>query len=305
MRISTLGELAGITGQSNLLTVDHKGNIYAIWGEGQVSVAAYTNTRVMFASSLDNGHTWSAPLVLGISSPGAFYNEPIALLNVYDDKTDTDVLHAIWLRGQNEVVHQRSLDHGRSWATPETVFVGGGDVTRYGKGSAVVDGEGRIHLVMPMDTQDLYYAVWENGAWSSPVNITNDPLRRSYWPRLALDGWGYLHLVWNQGNPEVAIPDEDQRLLRGEYEILHRRVFLSGDAAMQRSCPPITTTVPTATVLPAAESSNLTSESSPTPTLNPNAPPVGNDSPTLPLFIGGIAALGILVLAIVARLGRR
>jgi hypothetical protein len=87
--------------------------------------------------------------------------------------------------------------------------------------SAVVDGEGRVHLVFsarsgiePTDFSRLVYMVSDaNGGWSEPATVAvNESAGHQLTPRLAIDGNAVLHLVWQdqrsrppeQRDPQVA-----------------------------------------------------------------------------------------------------
>jgi hypothetical protein len=109
-------------------------------------------------------------------------------------------------------------------------------MTGYGGASAVADGGGGVHLVLPLDTRDIYYLAWTGERWLAAENVSTDPVRRSYWPRLAIAGGNRLHLVWNQGHPEIALPDLEDRLAQGEYEILHKEILLDAPRVQPADC---------------------------------------------------------------------
>ena len=302
--LSSPGVWAGLSGTSNWLAADQQGGLYAVWGEEHAFPAATTAHKVLFARSQDGGVSWTAPLLM--SEPAIQPSEPLAIVS---DGRGT--LHLLWHRGQNEIVHQRSRDQGQTWTEPYVIFKGDQDISRYGKGSAAVDSRGWLHVVMPLGTQDLYYLVWNGEQWLEPTNVTHDPERVSYWPRLAIAGGNQLHLVWNQGYPELALPELEQRLSRGEYEILHKGILLDAPTVEQTSCR---AGIPLATPTPASQEGGpglAVTATSRTPTRQPLAvsPPMpsglSRDRPAWAILVGVVSSLILLGLAVVWYLMRR
>ncbi|OGO04850.1 MAG: hypothetical protein A2Y91_05390 [Chloroflexi bacterium RBG_13_54_8] len=77
--------------------------------------------------------------------------------------------------------------------------------------SVAVDGAGKLHVVWQDDTSGyadiLYAAKPGNGAWSVPRNISHNQ-RNSSRPRIAVDGVGNPHVVW-----EETYPTEDDEVI--------------------------------------------------------------------------------------------
>ena len=237
--LSNPGGKAGWQGTSNWLTIDERGALYVTWQERAIDPFAMIETpgrqdqtdttSVLVASSLDGGRSRSVPLLM--SDPATAIHQPLAIIS---DGHGT--IHLLWHQGHNEIIHRRTSDQGQTWTAPEVILKAQGDITRYGKAGGAVDSRGWVHVVLPLDTQDLYYLVWNGEQWLESVNVTSDPLRTSYWPRLAIAGGNRLHLVWNQGYPELMVPDQSQRLARGEYEVLHKEILLDAPLVKPASC---------------------------------------------------------------------
>lgn len=229
MLLSNRGQWAQISGTSNFLTMDEEGVLYALWGEGRSSAADYTSLEVWLARSPDGGNSWLAPVLM--SDPAVQPSEPVAIIS---DGRGT--LHLLWHRGAKEINHQRSLDQGQTWTEPVVVFTAEEGMTRYGKASTGVDGRGGVHVVLPLDNYNLYYLRWTGDRWLPAVNLTSDWIRQAYWPRLAIANGNMLHLVWNHGHSELGLPDLQQRLARGEYEILHKEIRLDAPQVDPAAC---------------------------------------------------------------------
>lgn len=298
-RLSDPTAWAGIIGSSNLVS-DANGTLYALWMEATPPYRSGDLSSIVFSHSTDGGQTWSAGQQLNSADPN--FNDPIGLAVPAQGQ-----VHALWYSGLYDVAHSSSLDGGETWTRPGTIYTAGGDITRYGSGALTTDSSGSIHAFLPLDGQDIFYLRWSGGSWLPPVNMSTDPVNTSYWPRAKVALGNELHLVWNKGYAELALPDLEKQLAAGQYEILHKRIPLDAPALPMTCQASLSTAKPTAP--PIADRIALETPS-PSPTATPNLafiqePAPSRSSEIMPIVLGsGLSAILVLGVA-AARLIRK
>lgn len=298
-RLSDPTAWAGIVGSSNLVS-DANGTLYALWMEATPPYQGGDPSKIMFAQSADGGQTWSPRQQL--STMESVFNESIGLV-----APEPSQVHALWYDGVYNVVHSSSPDGGATWTRPSTIYTADGDITRYGTGTLTADSGGGIHAFLPLDRQDVFYLHWTGGSWLPPINVSADPVNTSYWPRAKVALGNQLHLVWNKGYAELALPDLEKRLAAGQYEILHKSIPLDAPALPITCQASLSAAEPTT---PPMTERTVIETPSPSPTATPNLAVVQEPAPSrssevVPIVLGsGLSA--ILVLGVVAaRLARK
>ncbi len=295
----------GIPTGAGIMSTDSQNNIYAIWAEGEGSLDT-SGTRLMFGRLLTGEAEWSVSTL--VADPSLPFVDPLAI--VVDGQ---DRIHLFWRGPEPDrrawaIYHQTSLDRGDNWS--QAVLIARlevGNAWRYGGIATAVDSLGRVHLVFPGQETQLYHMAWDEGGWSTPVNVSRSPGRVNFWPRLAIGRGNQAHLVWYTGFPELGLPDLEQRLARGEYEIMYSTCRLDAPAlppqpyaAMPTPAPTSTSTPqPMPTASPTVETFSATAD---LPAENSQA---DTSRPVLIAIAASGVVLGIVVAARLAFLGRR
>jgi hypothetical protein len=183
-------------------------------------------------------------------------------------------------------------------------------VGRYGAATAELDSQGNIHVVYALD-EGLYHVVWDGSGWGQRTLVA--PVlsagTTAVWTRLATRLGHELHAVWYEGFPALSMPERDQRLSRGEYEIRHSRRPLSvpAVAAQPELVTPVTvgtltataplpeqdTVEPVSTAAPASTAARLTASLA-APLAAPTA---GTASPILAAVISSLILVAVVVFA--------
>lgn len=198
---------------------------------------------------------------------------------------------ALW---QRSLPLDSDLDDIAGWSTPQRVTAWQLSASlAYGLASAGGPLEGNLYLAGPSldSTSDpaltLRYSAWENGRWAAP---------EIYFPPAipASGAWGaaaaarpdgqLLALAW------LALDESDLPALR-----------LAWRALPLFALPPLPTPVPTLTPTP-APTLEPTPAPSPTPDLN-QSPPAGTSLPAPLILGGGLAAIIVIGVFVIVRLG--
>ena len=252
------------------LAVDGVGTLHAVWQEALLP-QGHPVLGVLYARSSDGGASWSLPLRLA----EADYGEPSIVVDALDR------VHVVYAgrAGVGEKLHRYSDDGGLTWSAPHAVIGKGGGLT--GRVGLVADAAGQVHLVAGQEAP--LYSVWLAGEWSRPESLTAGMATLGYTeqPALALVCGNQLHaLFWD-----------------GRARLWHtwRSLPLAGCQPELTSASP----TPPATETPAPTSTPPPAVAAPLG----SAPSGGSSSGTsqrMPLIWGAGAALGVVLLALVA-----
>ncbi len=109
--------------------------------------------------------------------------------------------HCIWQQDDGPGLRNiwyASLEPGYSWASPELVSISNtGNVDH---SHMFIDADDRVHVVWggpgTGGKSQVWYARCDSGAWLAPIEVTNDAANDSYWPDIAVDSTGQMHLVF-------------------------------------------------------------------------------------------------------------
>jgi hypothetical protein len=123
-----------------------------------------------------------------------------------DDPKDRTGYPPIEPTGNYEVYYKRSTDGGTTWG-PDTRLTFDNSLSM----DPTIVAAGRDVYVVWSDNRDgnyeIYFKQSNNGGatWSGDVRLTNNP-SKSYYPSVAVDGAGNVHVIWTDerdGNREV------------------------------------------------------------------------------------------------------
>ena len=179
------------------IAVDSFGYLHVVWEDTTPG-----NNEIYYKQSTDGGASWSTNKRLTWTSGSS--REPAIAAYGYG------ILHVIWqdlTTGDYEIYHKVSIAAGAAWSTSKRLTWTPG----YSRLPAIaVDSSGNLHMVYQDDTPgnpEIYYkqttdngATWSTGKMLSPRGIY--PLwDESRCPAIAVDSFGYLHVVWEDNTP--------------------------------------------------------------------------------------------------------
>lgn len=155
------------------------------------------SSNIYYAAKTDAG--WSTPQPVAsnwlVSAPELAVHEGVAYL-AWPADTDFDFYA--------DTIFLSTWDPSSAWSTPEPIPLNTGTLDYV---SMTFDTQGRLHLAWdgnvsgaPSDHQQyqIYYSIYDEGTWTTPVNVSQTP-EYSFWPSLAVDTAGRVHLIWLEG----------------------------------------------------------------------------------------------------------
>lgn len=181
------------------IAIDGKGRLHVTWQVRSYTYGAYS--RIGYMNSTNQGHSWSAPLELGVSEspPGV----AVPAVFAFGD----DEIHLTY--HVPDRLHQWSSDGGLTWSRPTRILTLGAAFG--GANQLAKDNAGVLHVVAAVG-DGVYHATWNSGdGWNAAEAID----RRYYDPH-------HQQIAVCQGNQLHVVYDDR----RGEHEIWHsvRRV---------------------------------------------------------------------------------
>jgi hypothetical protein len=177
------------------LAVDSLDNLHLVWVEGTPG-----SFYVHYKKSTDGGATWTAMRRIGWD--WTCDDE----LHIAVDPSDN--IYLVWnfsTEGQGGLVCRKSTDLGATWskgqfltATPKPPLMGA---------NIAIDPSGKVHMVwrdnIPWFSEIYYMKSMDGGVtWTSNKRLSWTS-GLSYYPDIAADPWGNLHLVWSDDTPGV------------------------------------------------------------------------------------------------------
>ena len=184
------------SGDSRLpaIAVDSSGNIHIVWQDDTPG-----NSEIYYKKSTNGGSTWMTSQRLTWNS-GASGGPAIAV-----DASGN--LHVVWEddgAGNEEIYYMKSSDGGTTWSGKSQRLSWTSGLSR----SPVIaaDSSDNIHAVWADTTPgkwEIYYTKSTDGGstWMTSQRITwNTGL--SWFPDIAVDPSGHIHVVWEYGNAE-------------------------------------------------------------------------------------------------------
>ena len=212
------------------LATDGEGNWVAVWtSSDDLGGTVGTDHDILFARSMDDGYTWSAPVALSTDGgSGRFDYDPQVVID------DTGTWVVVWVSDEDPhspcdsgVFLARSANFGLSWTQPVALNTGAGDcddqspyLTTDGSGNWVVVWCSAGDLGGTIGTDlDIFVSRSENRGvtWTDPVALNNDAHSDTYidhLPCVATDRAGSWVSVWSraiagQGVAELLVARSD------------------------------------------------------------------------------------------------
>jgi hypothetical protein len=191
---------------------DRKGRLHAVW---LAFAGRESQPEIGLATSTDRGATWSAPIA--VHDPGDCtagqsdcLDRPMIVAGT-DPKTKADLLHVLYVAGDNGLRVRTSRDGGKTFTTGPIVLAGT-------HGNATATADGRLHVVAlaggPLGgygsaQHAVEYTVSSDGgkAFTQPVPVSGrDELLPFFFanPSLAVDtARGWLYVAYTRGGRDA------------------------------------------------------------------------------------------------------
>ena len=171
------------------LAVDANGVVHMVWMDdtpGKLDI---------YYAWRGNDGVWSSPFNVS-HNPGHSYPPQLAL----DGKGG---VHAVWVDDSPknlEIYYAWRGSNGTAWSGPVNLS---NNPSWSEHVQLAAEQDGTVHVVWSDEApgqNDIYYT-WRNSgsAWSSPLNISNNP-GFSLCPKVAVDESGTVHVIWKDGN---------------------------------------------------------------------------------------------------------
>jgi hypothetical protein len=153
------------------IILDGAGSLHAVW---QTYQSEGFGQAIYYARSTDHGETWSQAIQLAYREPNDF---DVGL--PYIVATGNSELHLIYQAGSKSIgrYHRISRDGGATWTDPINILTDMEGINGYIV--PLVDGSGRMHLIVNMRTRDtqvvgIYYSSWLETGWSPVLPLATD-----------------------------------------------------------------------------------------------------------------------------------
>ena|SRR5690242_8998611 len=186
--------------QGILMSVDPAGRIYLVWAANDSSGVA----RLVFSKSLDEGTTFSNPLIISIPSATAI---PGALALDGSGNINVAWAEAAPPQNLNNIFFSRSVDGGTTFSSPGAVTSSSGPLFRVA--GLAVDGKGNIHVLWTTSvggqTNTFLNRSSDGGATFAAENFQSGVSDGRQSPQLAVDARGGVNLVWNSGGQNPVL----------------------------------------------------------------------------------------------------
>jgi len=174
--------------QGPQLVIEENGFLHLMWMDSTTG-----QLDPYYVQSTDRGNNWSAGDRFATDQES--HQARIAL-------GTEDVLHTCWWEGTYpalQYLYYAERAEG-SWGIKETVFVTDSEIRE----PSVVEAAGYVHVVWSNKLAlhfDLFYSTKATNTltWMDPVFVT-DTIFSSRSPRMAADGYGNLHVVWQENS---------------------------------------------------------------------------------------------------------
>lgn len=168
------------------IAADGLGNVHVAWEDGS------TGRDILYMAKLAGSAAWAPPVNIA-NSPGT--SRYVAL--TADSEGN---VHAVWqddTPGNTDIYYATRAASSGAWSPPAVVAAT--PMNSWGP-TVAVDPDRGVHVAWHDFTPgvtEIYYAYKPSAAaaWSSPVNASRTT-GASYYPALAVDSTGVVHLVW-------------------------------------------------------------------------------------------------------------
>lgn len=180
------------------ITADDR--LVAVWVELELLLGFPIGSRIYYADFTPNngtgGGVWSSPRSLS----DEFLSVGPPFMAMHNGQ-----IHVVWGSGElitgyaDRIYHAVWGDSG--WNAPQRLPISTGylDIA-----DIAFDANGQLHMVWNgnrtssgdvHNDYQIYYTTLQNGAWTTPVNISNTA-QYSFFPSLAADINGRIHVIW-------------------------------------------------------------------------------------------------------------
>ena len=187
------------------IAIDPKGRILVLWQEVIFSGGGKHGGDILFASSEDDGATFSAPLNLSSSPAGdgkgrinkERWDNGSLDLAVAGDGT----IYVTWSEFEGALWFRRSIDGGKTFSKPLRIAD-----AKPARAPALAVSKDQLYLAWTVgddDAADIRVArSTDRGAsFGKPAIVERTP-GYSDAPKIAVDGRGALHVVWTENTPK-------------------------------------------------------------------------------------------------------
>jgi hypothetical protein len=185
------------------IAIDSSDNIHVVWHDNST---AYTD--IFYLKSTDGGATWSSKRLTFNSSDS--FSPSIAV-------DSNNHIHVVWddfTPGTNDIYYKKSTDGGTTWSTKRLTW------TSSNSHEPIIasDKNDNLHVVWtdytPGNFEVFYKKSTDGGvSWSTKRLTWN--MGGSWYPTIAFDSSGNIHLVWHDETP-------------GNYEIYYKKSTTGG-----------------------------------------------------------------------------
>ena len=173
------------------IAVDSEGGVHVVWQDDSPG-----NEEIFYKHSTDSGETWS-----GITRLSWNLRES---RNPYVISDSSNKIHVVWdnvLLTNCEILYKSSTDRGATWSGLTRLTWNGGSSFP----SITADPGKGIHVVwmnLFSNNWEIFYKHSTNGgiSWSGPTRLTWNA-GGSYYPAIAADPCGGIHVVWHDDTP--------------------------------------------------------------------------------------------------------
>jgi len=184
------------------IAVDTFNHPHVIW----VDRSHWGPTYKLYYSYFD-GDTWTTPIPISDSLQGGF-----SIVNYGDIAIDSkNRIHLVWQDAVGDRYHQLyyAVRDSSGWSSAIEIHHNPAGSNAYPR--ITIDRADNLHLVWlhygaPHDdrTVEVYYSKYENGTWSTPINVSRIPEQSDY-PNIAVGPDNNPHVTWEerQGYPRV------------------------------------------------------------------------------------------------------
>ena len=177
------------------IAVDKTGKMHVVW-EAYRSDNVWGPHWIMYSTGKDT--TWSTPIWLSGDTPSVSSMGPTIVLD-----TNGNPLVGWNDEGSGNIYY--TYNNGGGWTTPQAIANQAG--AHLGL-RMVVDKQNKIHATWHSgtDTGDVYYSVRNGGSWAAPTALFPDSNIMTGWPDIALDSYGYPHIIAMDYRNSIGCP---------------------------------------------------------------------------------------------------
>lgn len=174
---------------------DNQDKLYVVW-EGRDP--EHKNGQVKFTQSMDGGKTW-LPWNNVAPVDAMYFSRPTLVATSRGDKLY--LLAYAQLQKKQQIVWNQSSDGGATWGEWTAIAPSSEDQRHV---SLAIDSQDHLHAVWRQQpagsaanaTTQIHYAVYQDGAWSTPQRISANPAMYQFFPSVAVNAQDQVWVVW-------------------------------------------------------------------------------------------------------------